>query len=114
MAGGHRVTVLRFPAGIVVSEVEWEDPAEPADSIAGLILGDVVPASFAAVAHLAPGLRHLVVTLDYLGDDAPSVIAELTALESMSLFGGSASDEGPWRLDDRPCPASPNCRPLSR
>jgi hypothetical protein len=53
----------------------------PADSILELSLSDVVPASFAAVAHLAPGLRGLDLFLDDLGDDAPSVIAELTALE---------------------------------
>src|SRR5215469_18339536 len=44
-------------------------------------LRDIVPASFAAVAHLAPGLRDLSVYIDNLDGDAPSVIAELTALE---------------------------------
>jgi hypothetical protein len=73
----------------------------PADSVFDLsVTGDVVPASFAAVAHLAPGLRDLSsVYLDDLGDDAPSVIADLTALESLSLSGDSAIDEG-RRLDD--------------
>jgi hypothetical protein len=55
--------------------------------------------SFAAVAHLAPGLRRLDVDLDLLGDDAPSVIASLTALESLALYGDSVMDEG-RRLDD--------------
>jgi hypothetical protein len=86
---GEEAVDLRFVRGL------------PADSVFDLSLGDVVPASFAAVAHLAPGLRHLAVTLDYLGDDAPSVIAELKALESMSLFGRATSDDGPWRLDDQ-------------
>jgi hypothetical protein len=80
----------------------------PADSVFDLSLaGDIVPGSFAAVAHLAPGLRHLSVDLDDLGDDAPSVIARLTGLESLKLSGGSADDDdpdsptfGPWRLDD--------------
>src|SRR6185437_5122830 len=58
-----------------------------------------VPGSFAAVAHLAPGLRSLGVYLDNLGGDAPSVIAELKALESLRLYGDSAMDEG-RRLDD--------------
>ena len=71
----------------------------PADSVSDLSVGRVVPASFAAVAHLAPGLRSLGVYLDNLGDDAPSVIAELTALESLALYGDSAMDEG-RRLDD--------------
>ena len=75
----------------------------PADSVFDLsVTGDVVPASFAAVAHLAPGLRDLSVYLDNLGDDAPSVIAELTALERLSPAGGSAPEDGPsLRLDDR-------------
>ena len=71
--------------------------ALPADSVRELSLSDVVPASFAAVAHLAPGLRSLSLYLDDLGDDAPSVIAELTALESLRLYG---NDDGPSRLDD--------------
>ncbi len=69
----------------------------PPDSVFGLSLSDVVPASFAAVAHLAPGLRGLGVYLDNLGDDAPSVIAELTALESLRLYG---DDDGPGRPGD--------------
>jgi hypothetical protein len=71
----------------------------PADSVFDLNVGGVVPSSFAAVAHLAPGLRDLCVYLDNLGDDAPSVIAHLTALESLALAGDSAMDEGE-RLDD--------------
>src|ERR1700722_11077656 len=69
----------------------------PAGSVRELSVGDVVPASFAAVAHLAPGLRSLGLYLDDLGDDAPSVIAELTALESLRLYG---DDDGPGRLGD--------------
>lgn len=80
----------------------------PADSVFRLRLpGDIVPGSFPAVADLAPGLRHLGVDLDELGDDAPSVIAALTGLHSLNLRGGSASDDdpasrtdGPLRLDD--------------
>lgn len=71
----------------------------PADSVCDLSVGSVDPGSFAAVAHLAPGLRRLGVYLDNLGDDAPSVIASLTALESLALYGDSAMDEG-RRLDD--------------
>jgi hypothetical protein len=72
----------------------------PPDSVSDLSVGRVVPGSFAAVAHLAPGLRDLGVYLDNLGDDAPSVIAKLTALKSLRLYGDSARDEG-RRLDDR-------------
>jgi hypothetical protein len=71
----------------------------PPDSVSELSVGGVVPGSFAAVAHLAPGLRSLGVYLDNLGGDAPSVIAELKALESLRLYGDSAMDEG-RRLDD--------------
>jgi hypothetical protein len=75
----------------------------PADSVFELnLVGDVVPASFAVVAHLAPGLRDLSVYIDDLGAEAPSVIAELTALERLSLAGHSAREDGPsLRLDDR-------------
>jgi hypothetical protein len=71
----------------------------PANSVFDLNVGGVVPSSFAAVAHLAPGLRELCVYLDSLGDEAPSVIARLTALESLALAGDSAMDEGE-QLDD--------------
>lgn len=76
--------------------------ALPADSVSGLsVTGGMVAASFAAVAHLAPGLRQLSgVYLDDLGDDALSVIAGLTMLESLSLSGGPAAEDGPGRLDD--------------
>jgi hypothetical protein len=70
----------------------------PADSVSELSLSEVVPASFAAAAHLAPGLRSLSLYLDDLDDDAPSVIAELTALESLRLSG---NDDGPGRLNDQ-------------
>ncbi len=74
----------------------------PADSVFDLSVGDIVPASFTAVAHLAPGLRDLSVYLDDLGAEAPSVIADLTALERLSLAGHSAPEDGPsLRLDDR-------------
>jgi hypothetical protein len=100
--------VVEVPDGIAVglSAGDREDPVDlkfirdlPADSVCELNVGGVAPASFAAVAHLAPGLRDLCVYIDDLGDDAPSVIARLTALESLALFGDSATDEG-RRLDD--------------
>lgn len=75
----------------------------PAGSVCDLSLRGVVPASFAAVAHLAPGLRGLDVYLDHLGTDAPSVIAELTALERLALFGHDPihpGDDPSPRLDD--------------
>jgi hypothetical protein len=70
----------------------------PADSVFELSLRDVVPASFAAVAHLAPGLRGLGLFLDDLGDDAPSVIADLPALEYLALMGGSYTARGLQQL----------------
>jgi hypothetical protein len=73
----------------------------PADSVSELNLGEVVSGSFAAVAHLAPGLRDLSVYIDDLGEAAPSVIAELTALQRLSLAGNDAPEDGPsLRLND--------------
>lgn len=74
----------------------------PADSVFDLsVTGDIVPGSFAAVAHLAPGLRGLGVYIEDLGDDAPSVIAGLTALESLALYGDDVPEDDPEsRLDD--------------
>jgi hypothetical protein len=74
----------------------------PRDSVFDLSVdGEVVPVgSFAAVAHLAPGLQELSVNLDDLGPDAPSVIAELTALQSLALLGAPADEDGHARLDD--------------
>jgi hypothetical protein len=69
----------------------------PPDSVSGLGVGGVVPDSFAAVAHLAPGLRELSLYIDNLGDDAPSVIGELRGLESLALYG---DEDGRGRLDD--------------
>lgn len=75
--------------------------ALPADSVCELNLGDIVPASFSALAHLAPGLRELSLFIDELGEDAPFVIAELTALERLSLAGNDGAHDGPsLRLDD--------------
>jgi hypothetical protein len=94
------------PADLSYSVGSGDEPVDlefirglPADSVSELSVGGIVPASFAAVAHLAPGLRDLSVYIDSLGDDAPSVIADLTALESLALAGDSAMDEG-RRLDD--------------
>ena len=86
---GHEPVDLEFIRGL------------PADSVFELSLSEVVPASFAAVAHLAPGLRGLGLFLDDFGDDAPSVIAELTSLESLRLYGNWDPEDGPsLRLDD--------------
>lgn len=77
--------------------------ALPARSVCSLSLGGVVPGSFPAVAHLAPGLHSLDVYPDNLGADAPSVIAELTALESLAIAGNDPvhlGDEPSLRLDD--------------
>ena len=85
VASGEEAVDLEFIRGL------------PPDSVSDLSVGTVVPASFAAVAHLAPGLRHLGVYLDNLGDDAPSVIADLQALESLALYG---DEDGRGQLGD--------------
>jgi hypothetical protein len=76
----------------------------PADSVCDLTVWcDIVPGSFAAVGHLGPGLRDLDVYLDHLGEGVPPVIAELTALERLALFGHDPvhpGDEPSLLLDD--------------
>lgn len=75
--------------------------ALPPDSVSELQLGEVVPPSFAAVTRLAPGLRDLSVYVDdNLGNDAPSVIAKLTAIERLSLAGNMIPEDGPSSLLD--------------
>lgn len=69
----------------------------PPDSVSDLSVGSVIPDSFAATGHLAPGLRRLGLYIDNLGTDAPSVIAELRALESLALY---ADQDGRGQLDD--------------
>jgi hypothetical protein len=72
----------------------------PVDSVYSLSVGNIVPASFAAVAHLAPGLLRLDLYIDNLDEAVPSVIANLTALESLALYGDSAIEDGPGLLND--------------
>jgi hypothetical protein len=103
-AAGNTRSIWGEPGKESYSVETGDDPVDleflralPAGSVRELSLGEVVPASFAAVAHLAPGLRALRLYLDDLGDDAPEVIAELTALESLRLHG---NDDGPGRLND--------------
>jgi hypothetical protein len=69
----------------------------PPDSVSDLSVGNVIPDSFAAAGHLASGLRRLGLYIDNLGNDAPSVIAELRALESLALY---ADQDGRGQLDD--------------
>jgi len=84
-----------------------EDPVDlefirglPVDSVENLSVGNVIPASFGAVAHLAPGLRRLGLYIDSFDEDAAAVIAKLTALESLALYGDSAVNDGPGLLND--------------
>ncbi len=77
--------------------------ALPPDSVAELDpTGDIVPASFAAVAHLAPGLRDLssIFLDDKFGAGAPAVIAELTGLQRLSLSGNMIPEDGDSSLLD--------------
>jgi hypothetical protein len=77
--------------------------ALPPDSVAELNpTGDIIPASFAAVAHLAPGLRELssIFLDDKFGAAAPAVIAELTALQRLSLAGNMIPEDGDSSLLD--------------
>ena len=73
----------------------------PPDSVCELNLGEVVPPSFAAVAHLAPGLRDLSVFIDdnLNASDLP-VLAQLTALQRLSLAGNMIPEDGDSSLLD--------------
>jgi hypothetical protein len=71
----------------------------PASGVRSLaVKTEIVLGSFPAVAHLAPGLRHLTSTADCLDDQALSVVADLPALESLQLYGGSFTADGLQRL----------------
>jgi hypothetical protein len=72
----------------------------PADSVYDLSVAGVVPASFGAVAHLAPGVRRLSLYIDNLDENVPSVLAKLTALESLAIYADSAIEDGPGLLND--------------
>jgi hypothetical protein len=74
----------------------------PADSIEDLTLDDVVPASFPAVAHIAPGLRYLTIRPDWLDDDALSIVANMPGLEMLQLYGGSFTARGLQQLGRLP------------
>ena len=71
----------------------------PADSVYDLSVGasSRLPSPRWLISRRA--CESLYVYIDNLGDDAPSVIADLTALESLALYGDSAMDDG-RRLDD--------------
>ena len=54
----------------------------------------VVPGSWGALVHLAPGLRRLYVIQAEFPDDALPAIAELTGLEYLQCYGNRFTDEG--------------------
>jgi hypothetical protein len=112
------VTPLRFPDEVAVGEVGWEDAWEPGGWGHLLAIGvveipdgmpvDLAIAAVAEVGVYGPGraarvtwdqgparLRHLWITLGWLDDDARSVAADLPALESLQLYGGSFTRHAP-------------------
>lgn len=96
--GGSGDTGYYVQQGNTVFDLEFIR-GMPADSVADLIIyDDIVRASFPAVAHLAPGLRDLSITTDWLDDNALSLIADLSVLESLQLYGGSFTEHGLQRL----------------
>jgi hypothetical protein len=98
--GGPEVQSFSITSGDEPVDLEFVRRL-PAASVDDLTLGAVVPSTFAAVAHLAPGLRRFCAYVDgNLGDAAASVIAGLTALESLALAGNSAIEDGPGLLND--------------
>jgi hypothetical protein len=98
--GGPEVQSFSITSGDEPVDLEFVRRL-PAGSVDDLTLGAVVPSTFAAVAHLAPGLRRFCAYVDdNLGDETASVIAGLTALESLALAGNSAIEDGPGLLND--------------
>jgi hypothetical protein len=115
----HTTTTLRRknPDGSVESEVRhdpdesWQitggvQPADlsflrqlPADSITDLhLLAPILTGSFAAVTHLAPGLRKLYLARADLTDDALTHISKLDGLIYLQSWGNRFTDRGVQRL----------------
>jgi hypothetical protein len=92
-------------------EEDWEitggsQPADlsflrqlPADSITALHLrAPILPGSFAAVTHLAPGLRKLYLAWADLSDDALTHISKLDGLIYLQSWGNRFTDRGVQQL----------------
>jgi len=100
------------PAGCVAEDSEsWEitggtQPVDlgflrnlPAGSITGLHLrSPIVPESFPAVAHLAPGLRRLCLACSDLTDDALPTVAALRGLVYLQSWGNRFTGTGVQQL----------------
>lgn len=72
--------------------------ALPSNAIESLELSHVVADSFGAVAHLAPGLRELLLTNTDLDDDAIPHIAQLHGLRRLEMIGNRFTDRGVQQL----------------
>jgi hypothetical protein len=71
----------------------------PADSITDLHLrAPIVPESFAAVTHLAPGLRRLYLAWADLPDDALAHVSKLDGLIYLQTWGNRFTDRGVQQL----------------
>ena len=71
----------------------------PADSITALHLrAPILPGSFAAVTHLAPGLRKLYLAWADLSDDALTHISKLDGLIYLQSWGNRFTDRGVQQL----------------
>ncbi len=71
----------------------------PSDSITALHLcAPILPGSFAAVTHLAPGLRKLYLAWADLSDDALTHISELDGLIYLQSWGNRFTDRGVQQL----------------
>jgi hypothetical protein len=71
----------------------------PADSITALHLSaPFVPESFAAVTHLAPGLRRLYIAWADLPDDALAHVSKLNGLIYLQTWGNRFTDRGVQQL----------------
>ena len=58
----------------------------------------LIPESFAAITHLAPGLRRLYLAQTGLGDDALRLVAQLHGLTYLQTWGNQFTDDGVQQL----------------
>jgi hypothetical protein len=70
----------------------------PPNGIQRLTLGRTSRSSFAAITHLAPGLRYLYLSFADLGDEVLPYVAELTNLIWLQTFGNRFTDGGVHQL----------------
>ena len=70
----------------------------PADGVESLTVHSSNESTFAAVAHLAPGLRKLYLAWSEFSDTVLETVAQLTGLTWLQTFGNNFTDRGVQQL----------------